>query len=402
MSAELFNSLTGYSVNIPPIPVIDANGNITSNNGSFGALQVAGNVTASYFLGNVVGNVSGNFVVPGTNTSILFNQEGNAGASDRFQFNYASNVVTLVGNLSVTRILTDNYLYANGVPFSFQAQAAGSNRQVQYNNNGLLGADGNFYYDSALELLYVENFQSDTIETYDLVVYSNATADYFIGNFVGNLSNANTISANYIEGTLVSSSQPNITSVGNLIGLTVSGTGSFLNVIANSINGNTITGSLTTSAQPNITSVGVLSNLSVNGNASFNNLNGGNLITANFISGTLTTATQSNITTLGNLQNLNIVGNLNVGNNIQANTLYSSLIVGSLGTASQPNITSLGTLTSLAVSGNVVAANFVGNFVGNITNAIFATNANHANFSNVANLASSVTTSFQPNITCIS
>ena len=50
--------------------------------------------------------------------------------------------------------------------------------------------------------------------------------------------------------TLTTAAQPNITSVGTLTGLTVSGN---------------IAGTLTTAAQTNITSVGTLSNLTVNG-----------------------------------------------------------------------------------------------------------------------------------------
>ena len=51
--------------------------------------------------------------------------------------------------------------------------------------------------------------------------------------------------------TLTTAAQPNITSVGTLTGLTVSGN---------------IAGTLTTAAQPNITSVGTLTSLTVSGN----------------------------------------------------------------------------------------------------------------------------------------
>jgi len=402
MSAELFNTLGGYSVGIPPITVVDANGNITSNRAVIAYLtsniiDVSGNVTASYFLGNVIGNVSGNFVVPGTNTSILFNEEGNAGASDAFQFDYSSNVLSLSGNIVVTRILTDNYLDSNGDPFTFQVSAAGSNQQIQYNNNGNLGADANFFYNSALELLAVSNISAQTIDVAEILtdlitVDGNAIANYFIGNLVGNISNANNVSANFLTGTLTTGAQPNITSIGNLATLTVLGNASFLNantgnITSNNVVANLLTGSLVTSAQPNITSIGTLSNLTVSGNGIFGNVNGGNLVTANYLSGILTTATQANITTVGNLQNLNVVSNLAVGNNITSNRLTANTIVGVISTASQPNITSLGTLTTLNVSGNISASNFVGNFVGVISNA------------NLANYASQIIDNNQPNIT---
>ena len=81
--------------------------------------------------------------------------------------------------------------------------------------------------------------------------------------------------------TLTTAAQPNITSVGTLTGLTVSGN---------------IAGTLTTAAQTNITSVGTLTGLTVSGN----------------IAGTLTTAAQTNITSVGTLSALTISGDLTV------------------------------------------------------------------------------------------
>ena len=78
--------------------VNDNQPNITSL-GTLTGLTSSGNITAPFFLGNVIGNISGNLVVPGSNTSVLYNNQGNAGASDAFQFNQASNTVTIGGNL---------------------------------------------------------------------------------------------------------------------------------------------------------------------------------------------------------------------------------------------------------------------------------------------------------------
>jgi hypothetical protein len=55
----------------------------------------------------------------------------------------------------------------------------------------------------------------------------------------------------------------------------------------------------------------------------------------------------------------------------------------------QPNIRSVGTLSNLTVTGNVIAANFIGTIVGNVSNAVFATTA------------ATVTTAAQPNITAL-
>ena len=101
VSGQVANALVSGTVYTNAQPNITSVGNLTS-------LTSTGNITAPFFIGNVVGNISGNLVVPGTNTSVLFNQQGNAGASDAFQFNYATNVATITGNLSA------NYISGNG------------------------------------------------------------------------------------------------------------------------------------------------------------------------------------------------------------------------------------------------------------------------------------------------
>lgn len=391
MAAEAFNSLGGFTIGIPPFTVVDANGNITANKANIGNLVASivtstGNITAPYFIGNVVGNISGNLVVPGTNTSILFNNAGNADASDAFQFDYTTNVVTVTGNISASNILTDNYLYANGAPFSFQATAAGSNNQLQLNSNGLLGASTNLTFDSTTNTLATITFSAvdasiNTIDSESITVNGNVTAEYFIGNLIG----ANVISANYLTGTLTTANQPNITNIGTLSSLVVSGNINASNVIAvANVTASYLGGTLTTNAQPNITSIGTLSNLSVSGNIIVGNITGANLISANFLTGTLTTQTQSNIHTVGNLGFLNVnttvangngnitfngsmngtgvQSNINVTGNITAGNILSTLVTGTLTTNDQPNIWSVGNLTSLTVQGPVDLG-----AVGNIT-----------------------------------
>ncbi|KAG2802795.1 hypothetical protein PC116_g23430 [Phytophthora cactorum] len=120
------------------------------------------------------------------------------------------------------------------------------------------------------------------------------------------VSSFRNLTATNFYGTIQTSDQPNITSVGTLSSLTVSGS---------------ITGTLSTTDQPYITSLETLSPLNVSGS----------------ISGTLSTAAQPNITSLGTLPSLTVSGS----------------ITGTLSTAAQPNITSLGTLSTLTVSGSI-------------------------------------------------
>ena len=109
-------------------------------------------------------------------------------------------------------------------------------------------------------------------------------ANVFSGNFSG-LSGA---LANFTgRFTANSNSQPNITSVGTLSNLSVTGNLTAGNVYANSgtIGATTLTGSLTTVAQGNITSVGILTSLSVSGQITNGNITTGANTTAGNITG---------------------------------------------------------------------------------------------------------------------
>ena len=62
-------------------------------------MSVAGNVTATNFIGNVIGNISGNLTVPGANTEVLFNNNGVVGTANAFTFNSATSVLSVNGNV---------------------------------------------------------------------------------------------------------------------------------------------------------------------------------------------------------------------------------------------------------------------------------------------------------------
>ena len=153
----------------------------------------------------------------------------------------------------------------------------------------------------------------------------------------GNISGANVISANLFSGsganltdiaganvtgtvanatlavTVSASAQSNITSVGTLTSLDVTGNGIFGNVYANSgtIGASLLAGTLTTAAQPNVTSLGTLGNLDVTSNVS-----AGNVITSAIVASGATSSIT--LTATGTNQNINLVptgtGTVNVGN----------------------------------------------------------------------------------------
>jgi hypothetical protein len=237
----------------------------------------------------------------------------------------------------------------------------------------------------------------------------------------------------------VNASQTQITSVGTLTSLGVSGTITAANITANTgvftgngsgltaLAGGNVTGQVAnalvagtvyTAAQPNITSVGTLSSLSVTGNVSAGNVSG------TLLTGTLATAAQPNVTSLGTLTGLGVNGTI-TGVNITANTgvftgngsgltalaggnvtgqVANALVAGTVYTAAQPNITSVGTLTGLGVNGNITAANITANtgvFTGNGSGLSALAGANVTGTVSSATTAGTVTTAAQPNITSV-
>lgn len=96
MASEYFNSISGYTVGIPPVLIVDSNGNIVTN--------------------------------------VLTN-----------------------GNVAAANIYAGNYFYANGDPFIANVRVAGSNTQVQFNNDGELGASPNFTFSSTGNVLTITN-----------------------------------------------------------------------------------------------------------------------------------------------------------------------------------------------------------------------------------------------------
>ena len=238
-----------------------------------------------------------------------------------------------------------------------------------------------------------------------LLVASNGSA---ISNVNG--SNVSTVPTSL---SVITASQPNITSVGTLTGLNIQG----LLIVSNgsgisNINSSNLVGNVANAnvalvvsqaSQPNITSVGTLTGLTVSGlliasnGSGISNVNGSNVSTVP-TSLSVITASQPNITSVGTLTGLNVQGLLIASNGSAISNLNSSNLIGNVASAnvalvvsqpSQPNITSVGTLTGLAIQGLLIASN--GSAISNV------------NGSNVSTVPTSlsVTLAAQPNITSV-
>jgi hypothetical protein len=302
MAADKFNSLTGYSVGLPAIDIVAANGNIVTNHN-----YPAGNVTSNsiyannYFYANGAAFSSD---PAGSNTQVQYNNDGDFGASTTFTFDSTLNTLTAfnivasntanlgsVGNVIITGGTNGYVLQTDGAgALSWTAQSGGgggagnpggANTQVQFNNAGDFGGDAGFIYNNATDLLTVTH----------------------IGGEGGNVSNL---------------TYANITGIGNistvdLTGATdtvLYGNGVFADISAGaSANFANFAGNLTVAAQPNITSVGTLTSLQIGA--------GGLSVTGNIGASNIAVTETSTFTgpvVISTLGNLTMAGNANLQN----------------------------------------------------------------------------------------
>ena len=304
-------------------------GNITAYNANLGNL-----VIGNFLQGTLTTQAQPNITSVGTLTSLTVTGNSNSGNVNTTDV-IASGNATITGNLTVGGTTTYVNVTTLAVKDPIIELGGGTNNAPLTTNDGK---------DRGTLLHY----------------YTSTTVDAFMGwdNSNGEFAFGSNVS--------VSSDVVTFNSFGNIRASYFLGNGSQLTGTIANANYALYAGTVTTNAQPNITSVGTLTSLSVTGNISSGNANLGNLVTANFVSGTLTTNAQPNITSVGTLSSLTITSNVSanyfIGNGSTLTDLTGSnvtgqvanaLISGTVYTNSQPNITSVGTLTGLTVSGNL-------------------------------------------------
>ena len=345
---------------------LGATGNITGGNLSgtllTGTLATAAqpNVTSVGTLTSLTasGNVSGgNLVTTGTVSTGTLTASGN---------------VTIAGNLTVS----GNVISVNVTNLNVVDPIIGLGRGA--NNTPLTSNDGK---DRGQELWYYTTTEQAAFMGYDnsagkLIAATNVS----VSNDVVTVNNYGNLIVGGLESTTISATGN--ANVGNLGATTVTAT--------------TLTGTISTAAQTNITSVGTLTSLAVTGNVTSGNfvgtLNGSGAnvssISANNISsGTLAQARLANAAvTLGSTAltlgaTVTTVAGLT---SVTSTTFVGDLTgaattAGTVTTAAQPNITSVGTLSSLTVTGNVSGGNLTTGAqvvaTGNITGGNITTGA---------------------------
>ena len=167
------------------------------------------------------------------------------------------------------------------------------------------------------------------------------------------LSVSGTVTGASVVGGVITGSSSSVTGIvtgASVVGGVITGTSVSVsgNVTAGNVSATGLAGTLSTAAQGSITSVGTLTALAVTGNVTAGN------VSATGLAGTLSTAAQGSITSVGTLTALAVTGNVTAGN------VSATGLAGTLSTAAQGSITSVGTLTALAVTGNVTAGNVQG------------------------------------------
>jgi len=226
------------------------------------------------------------------------------------------------------------------------------------------------------------------------------------------VSDSGIFANNTITGTLINPGQPNITTVGSLLGLTMAGNleaglsnqyriGSslspFLRVFAFQVTATSIDGILNTASQPQVTSLGTLSNLNVAGTTTTSLLNVTNSgIITNFSSANVLAA---NVRTTGNI----IVSSTDDVSEVAGQFISGGLIVrGGAGVAK-----SLIVSGDLTVKGAILATQSVASSYSGLSifeAGIIAANVRSSDIGNIGTILTGTltsTSSLQPNITQI-
>jgi hypothetical protein len=237
-------------------------GNIQANITSLGtltSLTVSGNVTSPYFLGNI----SGNLTVAGSNTQVLFNDNGLANATSGMTFNKATSVFSvsgnvLSGNLNATgKIFALDNITSNGIVSGSVLIASTGNIGVPAGVTTLSIANGipdTMFIGGNASNIYMANVNSTTRMAGNITAGGSISATGTVTG--GNVATAGTVSA---TGTVTGG---NVATAG-----TVSATGT--------VTGGNVATAGTVSATGNIQggnvlttgSVSVTGNLTVSGNA---------------------------------------------------------------------------------------------------------------------------------------
>jgi len=315
----------------------------------------------------------------GSNTQLQYNNQNLLDGIPTATYNGSNLSLGSVANIKITGGVNGYVLQTDGTGNLDWAAAGGgggngtpggSNTQIQYNDSGIFGGNAGFTFN---EVSGNVNILSN------LIVGGNIS-----GNFSGNSLNSNF--ANF-AGNAFNVSGANVTgTVANATYAVTAGSATTANTVIDNF-------------QPNITSVGTLTNLSVSGNVTTSQLFATANITAPRLISNIATGTAPFIVTSSTL-----VANLRVANATFADqAIDSSNATRAINVTgnSQPNITSVGTLGSLNVTGTATAGTLssTGNVNATYLNGIYASGTSNITIAPSGNITAAVSGSLSMTLT---
>jgi hypothetical protein len=354
--------------------------NTVSSNTTSGALVVTGGAGIGGNL-NVAGNVSGDFILGDGGYLSNVNFTGNVANAN--YANFAGNAISVQGGNVTGNVGNAVHAYFADVANSVSgANVTGNvgNATHAYVADVANSVSGSNVTGNVSQAVHA--FFSDTANSVAGANVSGVVANANYAAYAGNATVA--ISANSVA-------VANVVGIGNIATTNYDGNASHVlygngvwaNIGANiSANFAAYAGNVTVNSQPNITSVGTLTSLTVTGNIS------GNVFTGNgsglsSITGANVTGVVANATNAANAVHANVADSANsvAGANVTGNVsqavhsyfsdvansvsggnvsgqVANALVAGTVYTNAQPNITSVGSLTGLTVSNATGIVNF--------------------------------------------
>ena len=198
MAAEYFNSLGGFSVGIPEVPVIDANGNVITN------VLTNGNVFANVVYATYYKFANGqpfNGIPGGSSTQLQYNNNGSFAGVPNVTFSGGNLSLGSVANLKILGgtngyvLQTDgtgNLTWAASGGGGGNGSPGGSNEQIQFNDAGAFGGDVGFTYNKTTDTMSAVNVNvtgEANLGSVANVTITGGTAGYLLRtDGAGNLS----------------------------------------------------------------------------------------------------------------------------------------------------------------------------------------------------------------------
>ena len=421
-NANVADFLPVYSGNIAAA-YVSVSGNVVGGNiltlgnvSAQGTINATGNiVTNGYFVGTFVGNVTGNFVVPGSNTQVIFNTSGNADAVAGMTYNKGSNTFSVLGVISAqANVVGGNLLTAGLISATSTVTSAATITGGNLATGGTVSASGNITGANLLTAGIVSatttitggnlatggtisassNITGGNLITSGLIsaaanIYSNATI-----HVLNDIDAGGNIAATNYTGTLVSV-VGNITGA-NIFASIVSASG---NITGNYFQGNgaCLTGVIT-SVTKIINGTSNVNIPSTDGNIIVSVANNYNIVTftttgivANGIISVTGNVTAGNLSTVGLIS---LTGNIYAGNVINAgsSSITGNVTVGNILTGGL--ISAAGNITSGNITSGNITANVYGTTIsasGNITGGNLSVGTGNITVGNIVNSGSNAT-----------